>query len=120
LREEHRPRISENRKLKKIFGPKMYVVRRAWRRLHNEESYDSSPSIVLVIKSRRIRWADMWHVWGGEKRCYKVLVGNLKERRHLKSLGVDWRIVSKWIFKRWEGVWTGLIWLRIGRGGELL
>jgi hypothetical protein len=37
--------------------------------------------------------------------------------------GVDWRIVAKWIFKKWDGeggAWTGLRWLRIEKGGELL
>ena len=44
----------------------------------------------------------------------------LRERDHLEDLGVDGRI-SKWIFRKWDvGVWTGLIWLRIGTGGGLL
>jgi hypothetical protein len=46
--------------------------------------------------------------------------GNLMERQHIEDPGVDERI-SRWIFKKWEGgVWTGLIWLRIGTcGGHL-
>jgi hypothetical protein len=45
-----------------IFGPKRDEVTREWRKLHNEELNDlySSPTIVRVIKSRRMRWA--WHV----------------------------------------------------------
>jgi len=42
--------------------------------------------------------------------------GDLRERRHLEDLGLDGRIVLKWIFKKWdEGTWTGLIWLGVGK-----
>jgi len=59
LREVHRLRVFENRVLRRIFGPKKDEVTGEWGRLHNEELSDlcSSPNIVLVIKSSRIRWA---------------------------------------------------------------
>jgi hypothetical protein len=58
LREEHRLRVFENRVLRRLFGPK-WEEDGSWRKLHNDELHDlySSPNIVRVIKSRRLRWA---------------------------------------------------------------
>jgi hypothetical protein len=60
LREEHRLRVFENRVFRRIFGPKRDEVTRGWRKLHNEELHGlySSPSIIRVIKARRMRWAE--------------------------------------------------------------
>ena len=59
LREERRLRVSENRMLRRIFGPKRDEVTRERRKLHNEElsGLYSSSNIVPAIKSRRMRWA---------------------------------------------------------------
>jgi hypothetical protein len=57
--EERRLRVFENSVLRRIFGPKRDEVTGEWRKLHNEELNDlySSPTIVRVMKSRRMRWA---------------------------------------------------------------
>jgi hypothetical protein len=58
IREEHRLRVFENRVLRRIFGLKRDEVTGEWRKLHNDELHDlySSPSIIRIIKSRKMRW----------------------------------------------------------------
>jgi hypothetical protein len=62
LWEEHRLRVFENGVLRRIFGPKRDEVSGGWRKLRNEELHNmySSPSIIRIIKSSRIRWT--WHI----------------------------------------------------------
>ena len=61
----------ENRVLRRTFGPKRDEVTRKWRKLHKEELNNvySSPNIVRVIKSRRMRWGGACSAYGGEERC---------------------------------------------------
>jgi hypothetical protein len=92
LREERRRRVLENRVLRRIFGPKRDEVTREWIKRHNEKLHDyySSPTIVRVIKSRRMRWAG--HVAGlGERRgVYRVLMGKLEGKRPLRRFRHRW------------------------------
>ena len=77
--------MSENRVLRRIFGPKRDGVTGEWRKLHTEElnSLYSSPNIVRVIKSRRLKWAG--HVARMEegRGVHKVLVGKPDGKRPL-------------------------------------
>jgi len=58
----------------------------------------------------------------GEGRgVYGVLVGKPGERDHWGDLGVEGRIILRWIFRKWDvGVWTGSSWFRIGTSGGRL
>jgi hypothetical protein len=45
---------------------------------------------------------------------------DVRKRDHPEDIGVDGRIISKWIFRKWCGeAWTGLVWLKKGTGGGL-
>jgi hypothetical protein len=77
LREEHGLRVFENRMLRSIFGLKRDEVTGEWRKLLKEELRDlySSPSIIRIIKSRRMRWADHVARMGEKRNAYRLLVG---------------------------------------------
>jgi hypothetical protein len=83
LCQEHRLRVFENRVLRRIFGPKRDEVTGGWRKLHNEELHGlySSPSIVRMIKARRMRWAGHVARLGEMRGAYNILVGRPEGRR---------------------------------------
>jgi hypothetical protein len=124
LREEHRLRVLENRVLRRIFGPKRDKVTGKWRRLHNDELNDlySSPNIIRVIRSRRMRWAGHVARMGEGRGAYRVLMGRPEGRRPLGRPRLRWEAHRKMDLQEvgGGGAWIGLIWLRIGTGGGLL
>jgi hypothetical protein len=75
LREEHRLRMFDNRVLR-IFGPKRDEVMGGWRKLYNEELHNlySSPSIIRIIKLRRMRWVGHVARIGAKRNAYRILV----------------------------------------------
>jgi hypothetical protein len=96
--------------LRRIFGPKRDEVTGKWIKFHNEELNNmySSPNIVRVIKSRKMRWTGHVARMGEGRGVYRILVGNLKKGDHWGYSGVDGRIILGWIFGNWDvGAWTG-------------
>ena len=91
--------------LRRIFGSKRDKVTGEWRRLHNEELYAlySSPNIIWVIKSRRLRWARHVACMGNRRGAYRVLMGKPEERKNRCRCEDN----LKWILDKWDGgAWT--------------
>ena len=92
LREERRLRVFENKVLRRIFEPKRDEVTGEWRKLRNEELSDlySSPSIVRVIKSRRMKWVGHVARMGERRVVYRVLVRKPEWKRPLGRTRRRW------------------------------
>ena len=92
LREERKLRVFENMLLRGIFGPRRDEVTGEWKRLLNEELNDlySSPNIVRVIKSRRMRWAGHVARMDEERGVYRILMGKPEGRRPLGKPRRKW------------------------------
>jgi hypothetical protein len=84
-REEHRLREFANRALRRIFESKRDEVQEVGKKLHNEELHGlySSPSIIRMIKARRIRWAGHVARVREVRGAYNIFVGRPEERRPL-------------------------------------
>jgi hypothetical protein len=80
----YRLRVFENRVLKRILGPKRDEVTGEWIKLHNEElrGLYSSPSIITIIKSRRMIWAGHVARIGEKRNAYRYWWGSQRERGH--------------------------------------
>jgi hypothetical protein len=97
--------------LRGIFGPKRYDVTGGWRKLYNEEFHNlySSPSIIRMMKSRRMRWAGHVVRKGEKRSTYRILVGKPEEKRPLgrsRRRGVDG---IKMNFREIE--WADIFWI---------
>jgi hypothetical protein len=77
--------VFENRELRRIFGLKKDKVMGWWRKLYNEEldNLYSSPSIIRIIKSRRMRQAGYVARMGKKNNVYRLLVGKPEGKRPL-------------------------------------
>jgi hypothetical protein len=114
--------VFENRVLRRIFGPKRAEATGEWRRLHKEELNDlySSPNIIRVIKSRRLRWAGHVARMGEKRGAYRIFVGRPEGRQPLGRPRRTWEGNIKTDLQEVEWAWSGLSWLRIETGGGLL
>jgi len=85
LQEERKLRVFENTVFRRICGPRRGEITGEWRRLHNEELNDlySSPNIVRMIKSRRMRGAGHVAHMGDKRGVYRFLLGKPEGRRPL-------------------------------------
>jgi hypothetical protein len=83
LREEHKLRVFENRVLRRIFVPRRDEVTDGWRKLFNEELHSlySSPSIIRMIKSRRMGLAGHVARMGEKRNAYRILMGKPERKR---------------------------------------
>jgi hypothetical protein len=92
LREEHKLSMFENMVVRRIFGPKRDGVTGGWRKLHNEELHDlhTSPSIIRVVKSRRMKWAGHVARMGEKRNVYRLSVGKPEGKRPLGRPGRRW------------------------------
>jgi hypothetical protein len=114
LREEHRLRGFENRVLRRIFGPKREEDG-SWRKLHNHELHSlySSPNIIRVIKSRRMKWAGHVARMGEGRSVYRILVGKPEGKRPLGRRRRRWEDNIK-LDLREIGI-DGAIWIRLAQ-----
>ena len=98
----------QNMVMRRIFGPRRDAVTGEWRRLHNEELNDlySSPNIVRVIKSRRMRWAGHVARMSKEMGVFRVLVGKPEGRRPLGRPRRR-RVDNNRMDLQEVGIWTG-------------
>jgi hypothetical protein len=101
LREEHRLRVFENRTLRRKFGLQEDQVTGDWRKLQNEELHNlySSPSIIGMIKSRRMGWTR--HAARMEKKnAFRILMGNPESEGPTDGQDVGGWTIIKWISER--------------------
>jgi hypothetical protein len=84
--------VFENRVLRTIFGPKRDEVTMSWRKLHNEELHNlySSPNIIRMTKSRRMRLAEHVARMMGKRIAYRILVRKLDGKRPLERPRRRW------------------------------
>jgi hypothetical protein len=110
--------VFENRVLRRIFGPKRDKVTGEWRKLHNEELLDlySSPSIIRIIKSRRMRWAGHVARLGEKRNAYRLLVGKPEGKRPLGRPRRRW--VDNIRMDLGEVGWGDVDWIGLAKDGN--
>jgi hypothetical protein len=90
-------KVFENRMLRRTFGPRRDELTGEWRKRHNEKLHDLyfSPTIVRVIKSRRMRWAGYAGRMGREETCTGFWWEKVRKRDHWGDSDVDGKIIIR-------------------------
>jgi hypothetical protein len=116
LEKEHRLKVFENRVLRRISGPKKDEVIGGWRKLHNEKLQNlcSSPSIIRVIKPRRMRWAGYVAHMRARRNACSIMVGNPERKRPVERPGCRWKDNIKMVLG--EIAWGGMDWIDLAQG----
>jgi hypothetical protein len=115
LREEYKLRVSENKILRRIFGPKRDEVTGGWRKLHNEELNNlySSPSIIRMMKDEMGRACST----NGENRnAYRILLGRPEGKRPLGRSKCTWVDNIKMGHREIE--WDGMDWIYLAQNRD--
>jgi hypothetical protein len=112
--------VFENRMLRRIFGPKRDEVTGEWRKLHNEEFHNlySSPNIIRMIKSRRMKWAGHVARMGEKRNAYKIMVGKPAGKRPLGRPSCR-QVHNIKMDLRGTG-WGGMDWISLAQDRDLL
>jgi hypothetical protein len=110
--------MSQNRVLRKIFGPKRDEVIGGWRKLHNEDLHNLyySPNIIIIIKSRRMRWAGNVARKGEKRNAYRILVGKPEGNRPLRRPRQKWEDNIRMDLR--EIGWGGMDWIDLAQDRE--
>jgi hypothetical protein len=107
---------SENRVLRRIFGPERDEIVGGLRKLCGEELHNvyPLPNVIRMNKSRRMMWAVHVPHMRQKRHAYRVLVGKPEGERLLGRLDIDGVVILKWDIERYDGgVWSVLIWFRM-------
>jgi hypothetical protein len=107
--------VFENRVLSRIFRLRRDDVTGDWRKLHNEELHNlySSPNLIRIIKSRRMRWAGHVRRMGETRNAYRILVGKPDGKRPLGRPKRMWEDNIKMDLR--EIGWDGMDWIELAQ-----
>jgi hypothetical protein len=111
--------VIENRVLRRIFGPNRDEVAGEWRKLNNEELHElySSPSIIRIMKWRRMRWAvHEARKWEEKKNVYMLLVGKPEGRRPLGKPRRRW--LDNIRMDLVDVGWCDVVWIGLAQDGD--
>jgi hypothetical protein len=89
-----------------------------WRKLHNEELHNlyCSPSVIRMIKSRRMRWVGHVARMGAKRNAYRILVGKPEGKRPLGRPRRRWEDNFKMNLR--ERGWGGMEWIDLAQGRD--